>query len=190
MFNRSVTLRGLVLLAGACVFSGAVLADGPEVVGFAGGATYGAGGGTHPVFGGGGSFGFGDSFRVLGEVGYGPLLSMSSSQSGVDVSVAEHLLGVGGGVEYSFMDAKSKVRPYVVGAVGLEHFTISGSGTNGTTSVSLGTSSNSVYFGGGGGLRYFIGKSWGIKPEIRYQHSADTGNSIVYSVGFFFRFGD
>ena len=190
MFNRIVTLRGLVLLAGACLTSGAVLAAGPEVEGFGGGATFSGGGGTHGFFGGGGSWGFGDSLRVLGEVTYSPLASLSGSQSGVNVSATEHVLGVGGGAEFSFLEPSRRVRPYVLGVIGLDHLSASATVTGGGATGSGSASSNSVYGGVGGGVRYFIGKSWGIKPQIRYQHSTDVGNEIIYSVGVFFRFGN
>ena len=192
MFNRSVSLRGLVLLAGACAFSNAMWADGPEIVGFGGGATYSGGNGTHALFGGGASFGIGNNIRLLGEFTYSPLASATQSQSGVTVSGSEHLIGFGGGIDYSFLDAKAKARPYVTAVVGLDHDSASATGTGSSAGSipSISISSNSAYIGFGGGLRYFIGKSWGIKPEVRYQHSPSFGNSVVYSVGLFYRFGD
>ena len=191
MFNRSVTLRGFVLLAGACAFSGAVwAADGPEFVGFGGGVTYSGGGGTHYSVGGGASFKIADNVRLLGEFAYSPTLSGSPSVQGVSAGITSHILDFGGGADYSFGDSASKLRPYIVGVVGAEHLTanVSVSGV-GSAPVSGSGSLNAVYFGAGGGLRYFIGKGWGIKPEIRYQHSVNSGNAIVFTVGGFFRAG-
>lgn len=191
MFNRSVKLRGLVLLASTCLFSGVVLAAGPEVVGFGGGATYTGGVGTHGLFGGGASFGITDNVRLLGEFTYSPIASGSTSSNGIAVNATERLFGFGGGIEYSFLDSKSKARPYIAGLVGLDRLSATGTGTAASIlPVSVTIGSNSVYYGVGGGLRYFIGKSWGIKPEVRYQRSSDTGNTIVYSVGLFYRFGE
>ena len=192
MFNRSVTLRGLVLLTGICLFSGAIrAADGPEFVGFAGGATYGGGLGTHGLFGGGGSFRIANNIRLLGEFGYSPIGSASVSGGGVSASASAHLFDFGGGADYSFLSPTSKARPYFVGVVGGEHLTANLSVTgSGISPASASGSLNAVYWGFGGGLRYSIGKGWGIKPEIRYQHSVNTGNTVLFTVGGFFRAGE
>lgn len=186
VFVRHFASWVLVLVAGASMALSAFAGNGPEVYGSAGGITIAGGGGSHPIYGGGASIGLGDNLRVFGEINYNNIVSASVSGSNGSGSGSVHLLGAGGGVDYSFFNTESRVRPYVTGTVGLDHMTlnVSALGTN------VGVSSNSLYYGGGGGLRYFIGKHWGVKPEVRYQRSVDTGNTLIYSVGLFYRFGN
>lgn len=191
----------LVLLAGASMSSQFLWAQGkPELAGFGGGITIDQGGGTHGVVGGTVGAEIVEKLRVFGELGYAPLgkASFAGNIEGVNVmSVASaKLYNFGGGIDYSFGSSKSKAAPYVVAALGVGHQSLSatgvaGSGTSRVT-VDLSDSVNAVYFGVGGGVRLYAGKSWGIKPEFRYQryHAADgSNNSALYTVGLFYQFG-
>ncbi len=191
MFNRSAALRGLVLLAGASLFTTVTWAEGGiEVSASAGGVWYGAGVGTHPVVGAGAAFGLSDHFHLLTEFDYTPLGSGSVSGAGVSASGSASLFGFGGGVDYSFRDVETKVRPYFTGVVGLDHSSANFSTNSAATGpVSIAGSANSVYYGGGGGIRLFLGQKWGLKPEVRYQRSVDTGNGVLFTLGFFYHFG-
>jgi hypothetical protein len=199
MFNRHVGLRSLVLLAGASFLSTITWANSFEVSGLGGGITVDDGGGTHPLFGGAAAFGLGDNFHLFGEFSYIPLPSSSGSatlSSGATVtgSQSAKLADFGGGLDYSFLSSQSKLRPYVVGAFGLAHTfdTLSLSANGTSASVSMG--SNGFYAGAGGGVRLYVGKRWGLKPEVRYQRYQSTqgggSNTVMYTVGVFYRFGE
>ncbi|SPE24743.1 hypothetical protein SBA3_110001 [Candidatus Sulfopaludibacter sp. SbA3] len=57
--------------------------------------------------------------------------------------------------------------------------------------MSVSTSANSVYAAVGGGARVFLGQSWGLRPEFRYQRYLQNGglNVATFTMGFFFGFG-
>lgn len=199
MLTRLVVLRGLVLLAGASIFSTITWAAGAEVSGYGGGITLDGGGGTHAVVGATGAFRLGDHVHLFGEFGYSTLASsaFSTSANGVTVTgnASVKLANFGGGADYSFRSSEARVRPYVTVALGDGHFygTGSGTGSNGNSaSVSISVT-NALYSGVGGGLRLYVGKHWGFKPEVRYQRYQSSligSNTVQYSVGLFYQFGD
>ncbi len=198
MFNRTVVLRGLVLLAGASFFSAITWADGVEVSGSGGGITLDGGGGTHAVIGATGAYRLGDHVHLFGEFSYSTLASSSFSTSASGVSVTGNarvkLANFGGGADYSFRSSEAKVRPYITGALGVGHFygTGSGTGSNGVSAnVSIGVT-NALYSGVGGGIRLYLGQHWGLKPEVRYQRYQSSligSNTVQYTVGLFYEFG-
>jgi hypothetical protein len=198
MFNRSVVLRGLVLLAGASIFSTISWADGVEVSGSGGGVTLDGGGGTHAIIGATGAYRLGDHIHLFGEFGYSTLASSSFSTSANGVTVTGNasvkLANFGGGADYSFRSSEAKVRPYITAELGVGHFygTGSGTGSNGNSaSVSIGVT-NALYYGVGGGVRLYVGQHWGFKPEVRYQRYQSSligSNTVQYSVGLFYQFG-
>lgn len=183
MFNLNVALRGLVLLAGASVFSTVTWADGAEVSGFGGGTTLGGGLGTHAVVGGNAAYRLGDHIHLFGEFNHSTILS--ETISGITGSAG--LTNFGGGVDYGFGSPTSKLRPYVTAALGVGHFSAGAAGV----SISVG---NSVYSGFGGGVRLYVGQHWGFKPEVRYQRYlssvAQGTNTVLYTVGLFYQFGE
>lgn len=181
--NQGLVLRGLVLLAGASFFSTTTWAQGAEVSGFGGGTTVGGGFGTHAVFGGAGALRLGDHIHIFGEINHATVLSLAVS----GVTGTAGLTNFGGGVDYGFGSSTSKVRPYVTAALGVGHLSAGAEGVN----VSIG---NSLYSGFGGGVRLYVGNHWGFKPEVRYQRYLNSvlqgTNSMLYTVGFFYQFGD
>ncbi|MGA2739006.1 MAG: hypothetical protein ABSG65_16330 [Bryobacteraceae bacterium] len=183
LLKRSLVFRGLALLAGASFFSALTWAGGAEVSGFGGGITVGGGLGTHGVFGGSGAVRIGDHIHVFGDINHSTILSESIS----GVTGTAGLTNFGGGVDYSFGSSTTRLRPYVMAALGAGHFSAGAEGV----SVSIG---NSVYSGFGGGVRVYVGEHWGVKPEVRYQRYlssvAQGTNSALYTVGLFYQFGD
>jgi hypothetical protein len=199
MFDRFAGLRSLVLLAGASILSTMTWANGLEVSGFGGGITADQGGGTHPLVGGAAAYALGDNFHLFGEFSYSPLASASFSatnSSGVTASGSESakLANFGGGLDYTFLSPHSKLRPYVTGAFGLAHQYGTASESDGYgNSVSVSASSNAFYAAVGGGVRLYVGKRWGLKPEVRYERFQNTqggNNTVMYTVGVFYRFGE
>ena len=195
MFERSVILRGLVLFAGAAVFSTVAWGGSAEIDGFGGGITLNGGGGTHGLYGGSAGFGIGSNLHLFGEFSYSTLAStaFSTTSGGITVTgnASVNLVNYGGGADYSF--GSSRLRPYVIVAVGGGHFYASGSGSgNGVSANASMTVANSFDTGVGGGVRMYVGKHWGFKPEIRYQRyqsSQLSGNTALYTVGLFYQFG-
>ncbi len=195
MFRQ--TLRGLVLLAGASIFSTITWAGGVEVSGFGGGITLDGGVGTHAAYGGSAAYLLGDNVHLFGEFSYTTLASETVSSGTTTANAAVNLASYGGGADYSFGSPSSKLRPYVLAALGVGHFY--GNGSSGGTSVSLGIT-NDIYAGIGGGIRLYLGKHWGLKPEVRYQRynssqssllgaTIGSSNSVQYTVGVFYQFG-
>ena len=192
------TIRASCLLVGVLLFSVTAFAEGKgEVAGFGGGLAI-TGGGINPLFGGSAGVRVSDHLRIFGEFSVAPLASLAESAAGqasaitgVSVTAKVKLYNVGGGVDYSFGSSK-KVVPYVVGAVGAGLFSTSATANVGGVSGSASATTKSLYLGGGGGVRFYAGDNWGIKPEFRFQRYTMSGggsNSADFTVGLFFQFG-
>jgi hypothetical protein len=190
MINRLVVLRGFALLAGASMFSTITWAAGAEVSGFGGTITIDSGVGTHPAYGAAAAFRLGDNVHLFGEFSSAKLLTETIS----GVTASAKVMNYGGGADYSFGSSKSKLRPYVTAGFGVGHFSASGPG------ISL-TINNALYGEVGGGVRLYLGKHWGLKPEARYQRYSSSqssllqatiagSNAVAYTGGLFFQFGD
>jgi hypothetical protein len=71
--------------------------------------------------------------------------------------------------------------------IGAGHVAVSAS----TITIGLG---NSLYSGFGGGVRVYVTDHLGIKPEVRYQRYLTNllqgTNTVVYTVGVFYQFGN
>lgn len=73
-----------------------------------------------------------------------------------------------GGVQWNFL-ADRKVQPYVVApAIGLGRRSLSGTGYD--------VGHNVLYAAAGAGVRIFIGKRWGLRPEYRYVGLLDLSS--------------
>jgi len=184
---RSSFLIAVPFLAASMVCWGA----GGEIEAFAGGSTFDQGGGSHGTFGLTGGMKVTSAWSVFGEFSWEQLASESDSSSGVNVNASVNL---GGGVAYNFGPLSKKVFPYALVAGGVGHFYGSGSASGNGTSVSISMPlANAGYLGAGGGTRIYLGKRWGIKPEIRvdrYVNSAFAGNTVTYTAGLFWEFGE
>jgi hypothetical protein len=160
-----------------------------EVAGLGGGATLNGGGGSHPVFGGSAGVQLLDHLHIFGEVNHLHILNVDAvDASGNPLTVSAGLTNFGGGVDYSFGSPGSRVRPYVLVSLGVGRISA------GTEGISAGV--NSFYSGFGGGARVYLGKHWGIKPEVRVQHyiaallgQIGTYTGVYYTGGVFFEIG-
>jgi hypothetical protein len=198
---RRLVLRAWTAIAGACFLSAYALAAGVEVEGYGGGMTLAQGLGSHPMAGSQAGIRLGKRLTLLGEFGYTPLLSntqqVSASGETATGSATLKMLTYGGAVDFSFA-SQSRLRPYAVFAVGGEHMWASATGSAPgapTVNLSLGLG-NGVYLGVGGGVRLYVGKRWGFKPEVRYMPiymsvlgSSSYVNTVSYTGAFFFEIG-
>jgi hypothetical protein len=116
---------------------------------------------------------------IIGEYNY---LSMPQYEG-----VNFHILNYGGGVRANLI-SRGRIIPFVVGTGGGARFT----GSEGSQSVSA----DGDYGGGGGGVSVYVGRNWGIRPEIRYNHysftyqgESATTNGVTTTVAIFFQLG-
>ena len=90
------------------------------------------------------------------------------------------MVNLAGGLNVGLPSGSDTVAPYLtfLGGLGRE--------------MGNGAGANRVTYGAGFGVRYFLAKQWGIRPEFRWQRYqvAEGGvNSYAFSVGLFYRFG-
>lgn len=192
MFNHK-TIQVYCLLAGTFLFSATAFAQGGagEIAVFGGGTALSAGGGTHALVGASAGVRVSGGLRIFGEFGLVPLAAINESYEGINASATDRLYNFGGGLDYSFGSSKTVV-PYVLGAAGLSHQSVSATANSSGFSATVGMAANSAYFGGGAGVRLYIGQKWGVKPEVRYQRYQNSGgsaNAADFTVGLFYEFG-
>ena len=189
MLNRRV-LKTLALLAGASIYSAVAWAAGAEVSGYGGGSWSNGGdlttisglkGGSSGAFGGAAGVKLGTA-HVLAEFGYATVASGSNS----GIGVTQRTVDFGAAFYYGF-GSSEKVTPYVAADLGIAH----GSATFSAAGASANTGDgNQLYAGVGGGLRFFVGHSWGLKPEVMFRRYRSDGiNTITYGLGVFYDFG-
>ena len=170
-----------------------------EIAGFGGVARLSDGGGSHAIAGGTVGVNIGRVIHLFGEFNYIPLGSASETTSyqgiAIHASATAKMLNYGGGLHFRVPTGTSKVEPYFVTSFGYGHQSVTGNGSanyQGTpVSVSMDLSQGNAYVGFGGGLRYFVGHRWGVKPEFRYQKyfGDGAGSIITASGGLFLQFG-
>jgi hypothetical protein len=88
-----------------------------------------------------------------------------------------HSQNFGGAVRF-YLYPKGRVVPFGVFGVGRVSESDTAGGKFGGT-----------YFGGGGGALCYIGRHWGIAPEVRYQWDRDFLNYYRVAAGVFYQFG-
>lgn len=132
----------------------------------------------HPNFGGTFGVNLSGSAAVLGEYTY----QRMSPLDGVGFNTQLF----GGAFRYSF--PATRVVPYLVFGGGGARLTGSESGVS--------VSANGSYFGSGAGASIFLGRSWGIRPEFRYNYLHLTFGGVTQNeniaqitTGLFVRFG-
>lgn len=175
-----------------------------EVSGFAGlVSAYDAYTGNHFNVGGTVGANAGRFVHLFGEVNYMPIGSWSSGSYNYDSKITNF----GGGIQIR-IPVHDKIEPYGLITFGLAQFrdkyTYTSYNYSGYTYTSQTETDTSIetngYFGLGGGARIFIGKKWGVKPEVRYQsyfgnlnsdtyNFTDRGHVITVTGGIFFQFG-
>jgi len=170
-----------------------------EVAGFGGVVRLSDGGGSHAIAGGTVGVNAGRIIHLFGEFNYIPLGSESQTASyqgiPVQASASARMLNFGGGLQLRVPTGESKAEPYFLTAFGYGRQSVQGSASAnylGTPmSVSVDASQGNAYAGFGGGLRYFVGKRWGVRPEFRYQKyfGDGAGSLVTASGGVFFQFG-
>ncbi len=129
-------------------------------------------------YGGSAGYNLSQNIAVLGEFQYIPEGSYDNISANTQL--------YGGLMRYSF--GRGKVAPYVL---------VGGGGSRGSLGTSgLSVSVNGGYVGLGGGASIFLGKNWGIRPEVRYNDvffsaAGTTANARMYQAtgGVFFQFG-
>ena len=119
-------------------------------------------GGNHGIYGANIGYGINRKATVFGEFSHSPLGSSD-------------LVDFNGGVKYSLL-SRDKWEPYVLVAAGVNRV--------------AGNSDFGLHIGGG--TRYYVGKNWGVQPELRwtrYFHDFSDTNAIRYTGGIFFQWG-
>lgn len=159
---------------------------------YGGGVSLSDGGGAHPTAGVDIGARISKNLGLFGEVGYVPLGSSSfaGNFSGVQVSsrASAKMYLFGGGLRY-FFGSSSKATPFVEVTAGNAHVSGSASGSAAGVNVSTSLSDNSLYYGGGVGLRYALGDRWALRPELRYVHFNGGGGAFTYGAALLFQFG-
>ena len=143
--------------------------------------------GTHTVIGVGGGKAIRNNISLNGEFSYIPLRSNSTNTLGVQTSDSAKALTFDFGVQYQFKQI-GKFDPYGGISIGWMHSSASSSVT-GISGLNLqgGASANDAFVKFGGGGRYYVGESWGFKPELMVFAGSNTFARI--SGGIFYMFG-
>jgi hypothetical protein len=173
-FGRTVLTFAVLFLGtleGMAQSTPTVEAGRGEVYGFGGvlrgeGLTVGTGGG-------GGAFTASRHFRMFGEALY--FKKDLSDVLGVR-DVKASAWGFEGGAQVLFPLSDSRAVPFVTGAIGWARV----KGSAGRVSATEWAG----HVGFGGGLDYYLGNNWGIRPEFRWY----TANEYRATAGVFFRF--
>jgi hypothetical protein len=178
------------MLALAMFASGSLLVAGDltgkaEVVGQGGGITFTQGGGTHGTFGGSAGYGFpcliGKPELCRRTIIFGEFDLTPISDNGA----TEKFLDIFGGVKIAILPS-DKAEPYLIAGFGgsFDRLSVPGffSGTEKAYGLHVGV-----------GDRLFVGKNWGIVPEVRwghYFHHGQDGNAFRYTGGIFYQWGN
>ncbi len=128
-----------------------------------------------PAVGGGVTLNTNSPLQLFGEASF-----FKTSYS----EVKRHVINFGGGPAIQFRFGGPRMNVYVFGIFG---------GASGFfSSPSLGQQRGSTFYVGPGlGVRYFIGRNWGIRPEVRLHYYSDPrfAHLGVYSLGAFYVIG-
>ena len=130
--------------------------------------------GTKGVVGGSIGYGITSKAQIFGEYSLVPI----GSVAGVDLSMKAQLFT--GGVKMNVF-SKDRVDIYGLGGFG---------GARSSAKSFPSETDSALHLGGG--ARIYVGKRWGVTPEIRYIRIFSDGpdvNAVSYTGGIFFRFG-
>jgi hypothetical protein len=160
------TVCAIALAMTAATLSAGDLERQAEIAGFAGGLHIFDGGGDHGVYGGYLGYGVSSPALVFFEASHSPL-------DGGD------LLDFNAGVKFSLLQ-RDMFEPYALVALGGGHFSAG--------------SFSETRFGvhAGFGTRVYVGRSWGIQPEVRWARYFFDGpdvNTFRYTGGVFYQWG-
>jgi len=163
---------------------------GGDVFGQAGLYTeLGSGGGSWPIFGGGGGVNLGSHAGVFGEFDY-----IHANQAVFGAGASGNLYQAGGGARIFIPVHNDRFRPYVLVAGGYMH------GTAQATiyydlvgAIILREAQNGGYAGPGAGAEIGLTKRLGLRPEFRFFHefwgASDDDNGLRVTLGVYYRFG-
>jgi hypothetical protein len=116
--------------------------------------------GSHPYYGGSGGYNVSGLITLLGEYKYQPLGTFTWTECGCwPVTSTATSQVFGGGVRFNFRNS-TKVVPFALITLGGSRYLVSDSG---------GISSSGIYEDIGGGVSYYIGKNFGVRPELRIE---------------------
>jgi len=133
-------------------------------------------------FSGSGGYNISPHIAALGEYKFDPLATPLGN------AFTWHSQLIGGAARYNFTPSR-KIVPYAIVGIGFYWLTASMPGTV--------ENAGGYYVNFGGGISYYLGNHWGIRPEFRYerQHARYKGeefltsNVVDLSGSIFFQFG-
>lgn len=109
------------------------------------------------------------NFLIVGEVNYNRIgsanISYNDGINNVSFSTSFHLTDFTGGVHWQLPVGSKRLVPYLAVAAGGAR--LSGSASGGGLPAGVGASATSATVNFGGGVRYYIRPSWGIRPEVK-----------------------
>ncbi len=114
---------------------------------------------SHYFISGSGGYNVTPYITALGEYKFDPLIPPTGSPFTV------HAQLFGGAARFNFTPSK-KVVPYAIVGVGYDRMNAS---ETGLTQIASG-----YYVNFGGGASCYVGKNWGIRPEVRYERQHVT----------------
>ena len=136
---------------------------------------------SHFFVSGSGGYNVTPYITALGEYKYDPLNFAAAGAT-------YHTQLAGGAARFNFTPSK-KIVPYAIVGAGYDRLIASFSG-EGTVFA------DGYYVNFGGGVSYYLGKNWGVRPEVRYerQHTSIDVQTISANVAdvsgsFFYQFG-
>jgi opacity protein-like surface antigen len=138
----------------------------------------------------GGSVGYAISsnFLVVGEFHYNNAgssnISYGSGSSAVNFGESLAITDFTGGVHWQIPVSSKKLVPYLAAGVGGARAAASVSGSGLPASVAATSTGLSANFGGG--LRYYIRDSWGVRPEVTFVRIPGQ-NYVRFGVGVFWQ---
>lgn len=127
--------------------------------------------GGHLSYGGSGGINFSERVALVGEYQYLSLGALTPNV-GVSNSTTNQLGGVA--VRINFLTGK-RLSPYALAGFGFEHLGLKETGSS--TSID-----NGYYDTFGGGASIFLGKNWGVRPEVRYDYELGITNATGTTV--------
>jgi hypothetical protein len=194
-------IRVILLLLCISAISRSQQPAGPAVdlAGYFGGVSVNNGYGHNPLLGASVAAG---SRRVMvfGEANYVPIQGDKdrlwiSGEPSVTVWTSLKAVDFGGGVSVALFSGSS-VEPYVIGGFGATRVSASikaqqSAVPSGSAAISVSATDTTSRISGGVGIRFYLGGSWGVRPEIRLDRylSDEASTALRYSLGVFYRWG-
>jgi hypothetical protein len=121
---------------------------------------------------------------LVGDMSYIPLGDYDSGPFGVQSS--GRLFGINGGIQYHFAGTET-LSPFVTGGLGIWRSSASASGSFGGVDFNQSAASTDLFLNFGGGVRYYVSKRWGVRPELII--STGNGTFLRLGMGVFYQFG-